>query len=62
MPKTKFQHESKVSFPVVILIQVNLPYNLNFLINFGREIPDNSYPSQLTIQDLFSHWLQQGDS
>ena len=47
---------------LAILIQDNLPYKMYFPIGFSREIPSNSYPSQLTIQDVFSHWLQQGDS
>ena len=32
-----------------------------FPIGFSREISDNSYPSQHTIQYVSSHWLQQGD-
>ena len=47
---------------MTILIQVKYPYKKYFPIGFSGEIHDNSYPSQVTIQDVFSHWLQRGDS
>ena len=66
---SKSTYHTRCIFPLAsagrfltILIQVNLPYKMYFPIVFSREIPDNSYPSQLTIHDAFSHWLQQGDS